>query len=80
MRLWSRYSDQHSFIAVNAAGDVLAREKNAANDEMAECHDESTVDQERTATGFVDIKEYEGREDDEERVLDTRGDEIDVAS
>ena len=46
---------------------------------MAYAHSDGTIDQQWATAGLVDVEEDEAGEDDEERVLDTGRDQVDIS-
>lgn len=68
-------------VSLETVGEVGAvRAEDATDDEHANAHADGAVDQKRSTTGDVDEEKGGGSTEDEEGVLDTGRDEIDVFS
>ena len=68
-------------IAVNTTWNVLTiGSKDAADNEVANTHAYGTEDEQRTTTSKVDEEEGEDREHDEKSVLNSRANQVNVAS
>jgi len=73
--------DDHICVAVYAPGDEFSITAHQASDYKLTCsHSDGAEDEEMTAASLVDVEEDDAGEDDEESVLDTRTDQVDVAS
>lgn len=66
-------------IATHATGDVFAGGENSSNYKVTNSHSHGTVDEKRPSSRPINIEEHNCREDNEQRVLDTRGYKVDVA-
>lgn len=72
-------SDWDVRVAADAAWDVLSSGQKTSYNEMAGTHGERPVDEEWASASPVDVEEHNGREDDEQSVLHTGSDKVDVA-
>ena len=79
MSLVALHANENVQIAINSTRNIFSTRQDAAHDEMTEAHGNGSRHQEESSTGLVNVEEDNGREDDEQCVLDTRGDQVDIS-
>ena len=67
-------------VSADTAWDVdTVFSEDCTDHEMADSHADGSVDEKRAPPGLVNVEEDDAGEDDEEGVLDTGADEVDIA-
>jgi hypothetical protein len=67
-------------VSADTAWDVdTVFSEDSTDHEMADSHADGSVDEKRAPPGLVNVEEDDAGEDDEEGVLDTGADEVDIA-
>ena len=73
-------SDQNVGVAVDTLRNIYAvRAQDTADDEVAKCHSQSTIDQQRPSANLVNEEKHDRGEDDEQSVLHSTSNQVDVA-
>lgn len=66
-------------VSADAPRNIFTGRQHATHDEVANGHTKSPIDEERSTTGPIHVEKHDRGENDEEGILNTGGNQVDVA-